>query len=390
LKNGDFNIQKGYYEKKGYPLFLKNKKYHEMYKGLTNNYHISFILGLINEYTFSNSRKIENVLEIGVFNGVASAHILEEGLKRKNFKLYGIEKSVGGFYGEAALKEFDNEELKHYHLNTGCTSSDIQNILDKNDKLDLVFIDGAHTHPLVLMDLIYVIPYLHEESIVLLHDVVDYMRPNAWGESFIYLLWEDYKYRSYYLDKNLDTVSETVLGLIKIPQDKSFLQKNIKKIATIPFRASPFIATSKDPYENYLGVKKEDIEKLNLFMSDTYDEKFANEICSILYKNLEEYEKNMMLHHHETKFFNYHYNKFTDLKNDFDKQRVEIGKDKEMLNQILIDITEIKNDFDKQRVEIGKDKEKLNQIKKSNSWKLTAPLRKIRRKLKIRGLKKEV
>jgi len=40
-------------------------------------------------------------------------------------------------------------------------------------------------------------------------------------------------------------------------------------------------------------------------MAKYYDKDFTDEISRTLRKNLEEYEKNWLLYHHETKFYNF-------------------------------------------------------------------------------------
>jgi predicted O-methyltransferase YrrM len=292
-------MPRGLYEKKGYELFLKLPNFIGRYKALSNKYQIGFLMGLINAYRFSDGRGIESVLEIGVFNGVTSLYMLKEGCKKEKFDLYGIEICEGDLYGQAAVAESSDDELANYHLHTGSTAFDIENVLE-GAKIDLVFIDAAHVHPFPLIDLIHAIPFLHKESIVLLHDVVDYMRPNAWGESFIYTSWTDVKTRSVNLNANLEPSSETSLGCIKIPASQDELYDNIERIARIPFRASPWETSG-----NYLGMNGEWIDKLHTFMTKYYSEEFSDRICGIFTANLEEYEKLHILYAHETRFFNY-------------------------------------------------------------------------------------
>jgi len=293
------NIPVGRYERVGYELLSEYPDYRSKYDSYGSKSQISFILGLISEYRFLDGRQINTVLEIGVYNGVTSLYMLKEGCKRTDFKLYGIEICEGDFYGKAVLSEATSDELLKYSLHLKKTSYDIEDIIS-DTKIDMVFIDAAHTHPHPLIDLIHVIPFLHEDSLVLLHDVVNYMRPNAWGESFIYCGWDDEKLQTVNLDKNLNPADSTSLGVIRVSLEKKRLYDNIERIAKIPFRAAPW-----ELCEKHIGYDKYHIDRLRSFMKKNYDEEFAEQICSHLKINLEEYEENWLLLLHETKFFNY-------------------------------------------------------------------------------------
>ena len=311
-----FEIAK--YEKIGYELFLTYPNFQAKHKSLACPYQISFLLGLIKEFKFSNGSKIDTVLEIGVYNGVTSLYMLKAGCRRESFHLYGIDKGEDEFFGQAVFAEAGKEELPHYHLHRNSTSFDIEKVIP--GKIDMVFIDAGHSHPHPIIDLIHVIPFLHEESIVLLHDVVDYMRPNAWGESFIFCGWKDEKYQTVALDtviqsdtnitpnKNFQTrethkaYRKTSLGCIKIPRNKEKLYNNILEIAAIPFRASPWQFD-----DCYLGlvVDETHFDTLKQFMEKYYDKEFAHIVFSQFQSNLNEYKKNWLLYLHETRFFNF-------------------------------------------------------------------------------------
>jgi len=293
-------FERGYFEKKGMEIFKSFPNWQLTHDSLAEDWQIAFLLGLISDYKFTNGTKIKNVLEIGVFKGVTSLYMLKAGLLHNpDFELYGIDIGKSRIFGEAVFSEASIEEQRHYHLNRGYTSFDIEKVIPENAKMDMVFIDAGHSHPHPLFDLIHSIPFLHNESIILLHDVVDYMRPNAWGESFIFTNWTEKKYQTVRV-KESETFSETTLGCIKIPNEKLQLYENIKQIARIPFRASPWKFGN-----NWLGVDDLTLSKLMQFMIKYYDESFSKEIYGILKENLNEYEKNWILYHHETKLFNY-------------------------------------------------------------------------------------
>ena len=291
----------GKFEKIGYELLMKYPNFREKYSSLSNPYQIGFLLGLINDYKFSNGKSINTVLEIGVHNGVTSLYMLKEGCKQsgKQFHLYGIDIGDGDFYGQAVFEEASAEELIHYQLHKNSTSFDIEKIFDSKC-IDMVFIDGGHSHPHPIMDLIHVLPFLHEESIVLLHDVVDYMRPHAWGESFVFVGWKHKKYRTVHLNTKLEPTTPTTLGCIEIPTDKTYLYDNIESIARIPFRASPWFMGG-----NYIGINEEHINSLKSFMERHYDTVFAQKIFGLFTFNFNDYNQNFLLYLHETKFYNW-------------------------------------------------------------------------------------
>jgi predicted O-methyltransferase YrrM len=294
-------FEKGKYEKVGWSLVKKLPNFQKKYNSLSTKSQISFLMGLINDYHFSNGDSINNVLEIGVFHGVTSLYMLKEGCKRNQFTLYGIDLGRDtDFFGGAVFNETSKEEIQHYHLNRGHTSFDIEDVIPHGIKLDMVFIDAGHSHPHPIIDLIHVIPFLHNESIVMLHDVVDYMRPNAWGESFIYTGWTENKYRSFELDTLGNPVCESTLGCIKIPEDKQSLYSNIMQIVKIPFRAAPW---KFDDY--FLGINEESIVRLKSFITKYYSDDFSKSVCDCMMRNLQDYKENWLLYVHETRFFNY-------------------------------------------------------------------------------------
>jgi len=297
VKNPESLFEYGYFEEKGMELFQSYPNWQQTHNSLTSSWQVAFLLGLISDYQSVNRGKIKNVLEIGVFKGVTSLYMLKAGLHScSDFQLYGIDLNKDEAIGEAVFSETSIEEQKHYHLYRGCTTFDIEKIIQENVKIDMVFIEGGHSHPHPLFDLIHILPFLHNESVVMLHDVVDYMRPNAWGESFIFSAWTDKKYQT--LEGEFGT--RTTLGCIKIPNEKLKLYDNIRRVSKVPFRASPWKCG-----DNWLGVEDSSLNKLMQFMMKYYDNDFAEEIYDILKENLDEYEKNWLLYHHETKLFNY-------------------------------------------------------------------------------------
>ncbi|MEI0528415.1 class I SAM-dependent methyltransferase [Brachyspira intermedia] len=150
-----------------------------------------FLMSIISENNFTN------ILEIGVFNGVSSLCILKAGLSvNENFNLYSLDLNTDKkFVGQAANECCTDIEKKHYHLYLGKTTFDLEKILPKDIKFDLVFIDAAHHHPFPLIDILLTLPYTYRDTIIVLHDVVDYIRPNCWGANFLFQAWRGDKYK---------------------------------------------------------------------------------------------------------------------------------------------------------------------------------------------------
>ena len=265
------------------------------------------------------NNNIKNVLEIGVFNGVSSLCMLKSGLLNKDdFNLYAIDINDNGeFVGQAVYGFCNKEELEHYHLNIGRTIFDIEEIIPKDIKFDLVFIDGGHSHPFPLFDLIFTIPYMHKDSIIILHDIIDYLYPNKWGPSFIFESWIADKYRLYNYDNN----QYSTMGCIKLHNTKSELYNNIKMISNIDYRSNPFCINyymDKIGYKEIndiymqnsnfgIGFSILEIEKLRIYMEKYYTKEFANEIYNIFIFNYNKYLKNAILYINETRFFKYLY-----------------------------------------------------------------------------------
>ena len=292
---------------------IKGKKFANLVNEWSNEYTSAmsieqkcFLMEIIND------KKMQNVLEIGVFMGVTSVCILKSGLSVNNkFQLYGIDNNNDKIIGSAVNGLCTDKEKEHYHLYAGYDIFDIENITPQNIKFDLVIIDAGHSHPFPLFDLIFSIPYMHNDTIIILHDVIDYMRPNAWGESFIFEAWTYEKYRVYDYDNNMFSN----MGCIKLHNDNIQLLRNIELIAKIPLRANPWAVNinyngikniSDKADRNFgLGFSLIEIDNLSKYMDKHYSAEFSKNICEILTTNYNKYMNNCFLYIQETRFFNY-------------------------------------------------------------------------------------
>lgn len=367
------------YEIKGKKFDKQINEWSQKYQSLMSIEQKRFLMSIISE------NNIKNILEIGIFNGVSSLCMLKAGLiKNKDFNLYSIDLNNNkDFVGQAVFGFCNEEELKHYHINIGKTILDIEDIFPKDIKFDLVFIDAGHHHPHPLFDLIFSVPYMHKDTIIVLHDIIDYMRPNAWGESFIFESWTGDKYRLY-KDKTKNIYS--YMGCIKLYKTKEELYDNIRVVANIPFKANPWSIKYYPDKKiiDSLTITLEDINKLKKYMEKYYSKDFANEIYDIFIKNYKEYEKNCLLYIHETRFFNYLYenilkinNDINTLNNNYNKINNDINTIKNNHSKINDDINTINNNYNKINNNINDNYNKINNNINNNYNQLNNKLDKI-------------
>jgi predicted O-methyltransferase YrrM len=317
-------FEAGFYEKIGFKLFdeLGCREYRKKYSCPTSPHEMSFLIGLIDKYRFSNGERIKRVLEVGVFNGGTALALLKQGRKNDGFYLYGIDKAKTDFHGAAVFNEATKEELEHYELHKGSTTADIENILKDKEKLDMIFIDARHEHPFPLIDLIYLIPFLRKDALICMHDTLSLFPPSQWGPGYIYLLWDGQKYRNYALDGKLETTYEQSMGCIVANQGKEKLYKDLLAMTKIPLRADYWSQN-----DIYLDINEMQIEYLRGFMLNHYDEFFAHEISDTFLDNLKDYRKAWPLY-----FYEKHYD--VDLYNTTKTMRQKISHLEKELNKI--------------------------------------------------------
>ncbi|WP_157153314.1 class I SAM-dependent methyltransferase [Brachyspira murdochii] len=287
-------------------------KYQSEYTSLMSTVQLAFLMAFIED------NNINNVLEIGVFNGVSSLAILKSGLKNNNnFNLYSIDLNVVNnedFIGQAVKEICTEDEKKHYHLFVNKTSFDIEQLISNHIKFDLVFIDGKHSHPGPLLDLLFALPYLNNNAFVFFHDIVDYNVPGDFGSSYVFECWNNLKYRIYDYENNIFSN----MGGIQIHSDNNKLLDNLISISQIPFESDPWTSNiynnldnTFDNYENRkycIGIDMYDLDKLENYLNKNYNNtNFTNKIMSIFKENYNNYMKNWISNIHNTRasFFLY-------------------------------------------------------------------------------------
>ena len=302
------DLKKEKYEIKGKKFYSQINQYLEKYHLLMSHVQMGFLSSLIEQ------NKFNNILEIGVFQGVNSIFMLKAGLSSNdNFNLYSIDLATDkNFYGKVAMDTLNDKEKEHYHLFLGKSVFDIEEIIPENIKFDLVFIDAAHSHPLSLLDLIYSIPYLNKDALIFLHDIIDYDEP-AWGESYIFEAWSGDKYRLYDYDNKVFSN----MGCIKLHDNPQNMYKDLKIIAHNKFMANPWFVNNynhnKYNHNNMtvkavddiltfgLGLEDKDLDKIKIYMDKHYDKIFSYEILEIFKHNLSEYKRNCLYNIHQSR-----------------------------------------------------------------------------------------
>lgn len=321
------NLIKEKYEIKGKKFHPLISEYKKKYNLLMSPMQIGFLASLIEE------NKINNILEIGVFQGVNSVFMLKAGLrKNENFNLYSIDLAEdSNFFGKVAMDTFNDKEKSHYHLFLGKSVFDIEEIIPTDIKFDLVFIDAAHSHPLSLFDLIYSIPYLKKNGLIFLHDIIDYDEP-AFGESYIFEAWKFDKYRLYDYDNKIFSN----MGCIKIHDNEKYMYEDLKIIAQNKFMANPWFVNNynhnnmtvkiiDDILTFGLGLCDKDLDKIKDFMDRHYDTIFSHEIYEIFKYNISQYKRNSLNNIHESRLLHNFIQRIMQLENRTDNLQRKIG-----------------------------------------------------------------
>lgn len=131
-----------------------------------------FLCGLLNEY------KPKKILEVGVYAGGTTIAILDCMQKIGAVEMYSVDLAIdldngkkAGYLVEEAKPYLNN--ISHHHMYVGVTAPEIIEDLIKDGRLfDFVIIDTVHYLPGEILDFLAVFPFLTENAIVVLHDVM--------------------------------------------------------------------------------------------------------------------------------------------------------------------------------------------------------------------------
>ena len=121
-------------------------------------------------------RRPDLTVEIGTAGGASTAHLLmARDLLGGEGRVVAIEALEYCYFDPSKKPAFLVERTfgqtpGRYDLHCGKTSLDLEDILGRR-VVDLLFIDGNHSHPWATMDTILALPFISEETTIVYHDI---------------------------------------------------------------------------------------------------------------------------------------------------------------------------------------------------------------------------
>lgn len=289
-------IGNGQYEKLGMELYRSLPDYRSKYlnPAEATPSQIACLMGLLRSYRFEDGRRINNALEVGVNQGISDLYMLKAGSENPDFHLYGIEKMTDTFFGSATYAECTPEELAHWTFCKGQTTFDITSILREDEKLDMIFIDGAHAHPYPLMDMIMLRPYLAPDALIIFHDVETYIEDGEFGNCYLYTGWRGEKYLNWNVDnQKLEPVNTEYMGICRLPAE-DVLQESLLELANLQIDESffPYTDAQMAARGGQLGLDVPMLATSFLpFLLRKYDKPFALKFWDALSRRVEEHNQ---------------------------------------------------------------------------------------------------
>lgn len=272
------NLKKEYFKEN-----IANKFYPFIYEEYSANIKSSFkrdtmahVMYLIEEI------KAKNILQIGLSNDIEAHSLLSYGIScDRDFKLLCFDNNERDIIG-IELQNLSDKEKEIFNLYNQKLIFNIKEILSDNYKIDFVIITKENSHPLVIIYLIYLFPYLSENSIIVLTDL---------QHLYNYYIFDNYAYDKEiffnYEDNEYDNI-----GYIKINKIK--LLKLIEKMIIIPFDINNNlffynrIIDIRDDYYNYFDMDavSERLIKLKQYIYNNFDIGFSDKILNNLENNI--------------------------------------------------------------------------------------------------------
>ena len=128
-----------------------------------------FLNGLLRKF------QPKNCLEIGVANGGSSILILNAIKNIPYSRLISLDLNTQLFYNQSKktgyrVKQYFRELTKNWKLFTGQQPHKF--LMKLNMKFDFVFLDTAHSAPGEMLNFIEILPFLNENAIFVLHDIL--------------------------------------------------------------------------------------------------------------------------------------------------------------------------------------------------------------------------
>ena len=152
-----------------YEDYIITKKIKEMAGWQLGRTQPNFINGLIRKY------KPKNCLEIGVAEGGSSILILNAIKDFPNSTLVSLDLNIQLYYNQTKktgyrVNQYFPELTKNWKLLTGQQPHKF--LIKLNMKFDFVFLDTAHQAPGELLNFIELLPFLNENAIFVIHDIL--------------------------------------------------------------------------------------------------------------------------------------------------------------------------------------------------------------------------
>ena len=152
-----------------YEDYIITKKIKEMAGWQLGRTQPNFINGLIRKY------KPKNCLEIGVADGGSSILILNAIKDFPNSTLVSLDLNTQLYYNQTKktgyrVNQYFPELTKNWKLLTGQQPHKF--LIKLNMKFDFVFLDTAHRAPGELLNFIELLPFLNENAIFVIHDIL--------------------------------------------------------------------------------------------------------------------------------------------------------------------------------------------------------------------------
>ena len=258
-----------------------NFKYEDYDKNIITDkikYNSGWLIGL-DQAQFINGiirkNKLKNCLEIGVANGGSSILILNAIKDIDNSILVSLDLNKEVYNDPDKLTgyrvtEYFPELKNKWKLFTGDQPHKF--LIKLNITFDFLFLDSAHVSPGEILNFIEALPFLNENAIVVIHDII------------------------WHFDRVIKSkfFPSCIALLSNLRGDKVFLQNNNGGISNI---GAAFLYSNQENY--YLDYfllllnfweympKEEQINDLRIFIQKYYkDIKYINSIINILYQKL--------------------------------------------------------------------------------------------------------
>ena len=261
---------------------ISSEKYFNLsqkYRCLTSEAQINFLCNLIKNYKLNNNTDIKNVVEIGTNLGFTAHFMLEAGVENfgKNFKLTSFdlcEEEIGRVVEENSTQQ----EKECFALFKGTTfpnyCTNKENWFEQN-KIDLAFVDGQHTHPGPLIDVLFLLPFMKKGGLIVFHDINHRFDPDDWGACYVYDC----------LNAEKVSLERDIIGYIVVPDDITTLYDNLIHIAKQPFNACIWIQDKTNCFA------EREIPLLENFLPKHYGNDFATKILTIMKNNIARYNE---------------------------------------------------------------------------------------------------